>query len=79
MRSNAPPWMSKVRPRNFSLMAEHSMCQPGRPLPQGLSHDGSPGFAAFHSAKSSGWRLSSPGCTRSPWHRSSRLRLDSFA
>ena len=28
-------------------MAEHSMCQPGRPGPQGLSHDGSPGLAAL--------------------------------
>ena len=55
------------------------MCQPGRPLPHGLSHAGSPGFAAFHSAKSSGSRFCSPGCTRSPARRSSRLRLDSFA
>ena len=30
------------------------MCQPGRPLPHGESHDGSPGLAAFHSAKSAG-------------------------
>ena len=30
------------------------MCQPGRPSPQGLGHDGSPGFAAFHMAKSPG-------------------------
>ena len=29
------------------LMAEHSMCQPGRPWPHGLSHAGSPGLAAF--------------------------------
>ena len=28
------------------------MCQPGRPLPQGLSHAGSPGLADFHKAKS---------------------------
>ena len=27
-------------------------CQPGRPLPHGLSQAGSPGFAAFHKAKS---------------------------
>ena len=39
--------MSKCRPRYFMLMAEHSMCQPGRPGPQGLSHDGSPGFERF--------------------------------
>ncbi len=36
------------------LMAEHSMCHPGRPGPQGLSHDGSPGLDRFHSAKSPG-------------------------
>ena len=39
------------------LMAEHSMCQPGRPGPQGLSQYGSPGLAPFHRAKSPGLRL----------------------
>ena len=39
------------------LMAEHSMCQPGRPGPQGLSHAGSPGLAPFHRAKSPGLRF----------------------
>ena len=35
------------------------MCQPGRPLPQGESHEvSSPGFVAFQSAKSCGARLS---------------------
>ncbi len=53
-RSSPPPWMSKCRPRYFMLMAEHSMCHPGRPGPQGLSHDGSPGLDRFHSAKSPG-------------------------
>ena len=38
-------------------MAEHSMCQPGRPGPHGLSHAGSPGLAPFHRAKSPGLRL----------------------
>ena len=33
------------------------MCQPGRPAPHGDGHDGSPGLAAFHSAKSSGARF----------------------
>ena len=33
------------------------MCQPGRPGPHGESHTGSPGFAAFQSAKSTGLRL----------------------
>ncbi len=35
------------------------MCQPGRPLPQGLSQKTSPGLAAFHRAKSSGFSFSS--------------------
>src|SRR5215510_5041277 len=30
-RSMPPPWMSKVWPRCFHDIAEHSMCQPGRP------------------------------------------------
>ena len=38
-------------------MAEHSMCQPGRPGPQGLSHAGSPGLAPFQRAKSPGLRF----------------------
>ncbi len=44
-------------PRYFVAIAEHSRCQPGRPLPHGVSHDGSPGFALFQSAKSNGSRL----------------------
>ncbi len=39
-------------------MAEHSRCQPGRPGPHGVSQNGSPGLAAFHSAKSRGSRFS---------------------
>src|SRR5689334_22895796 len=56
-RSMPPPWMSKVSPRSDALMAEHSMCQPGRPLLQGLGHDGSPGLDGFHSTKSIGFFL----------------------
>ena len=44
-------------PRYLVAMAEHSRCQPGRPGPQGVSQDGSPGLAPFHSAKSRGSRL----------------------
>lgn len=39
-------------------MVEHSMCQPGLPLPHGEPQKGSWGFAAFHSAKSLACRLS---------------------
>ena len=43
------------------------MCQPGRPGPHGDGHDGSPGLAAFHSAKSSGARFFSVSIsTRAP-------------
>ncbi len=56
------------------LMAEHSMCQPGRPGPQGLSHVGSPGFELFHRAKSPGWRLIEEGSMRVPASSSSGSR-----
>ena len=36
----------------YLAIVEHSICQPGRPLPQGESHIGSPGLDAFHRAKS---------------------------
>ena len=36
-----------VSPRYRRAIAEHSICQPGRPLPQGDSQNGSPGFADF--------------------------------
>ena len=49
------------------LIAEHSMCQPGRPSPMAVVHDGSPGLAPFHSAKSRTSSLAySSASTRSP-------------
>ncbi len=41
----------------ISLIAEHSMCQPGRPRPQGLSQPGMSGPDGFHSTKSPGSSL----------------------
>jgi len=35
-----------------TAIAEHSICQPGRPSPHGEGHFGYLGFAAFQSAKS---------------------------
>ena len=35
-----PPWIAKSAPSSFSAIAEHSMCQPGRPGPQGESQRG---------------------------------------
>lgn len=57
MRSTPPEWISNLLPRTSVAMTLHSMCHPGRPEPQGDSHDGSPGFEDFHSAKSDEERL----------------------
>src|SRR5580704_13634952 len=51
-RSTPPVWMSRVSPRYFMAMVEHSICQPGRPGPMRVSQKCSPGFGAFHRAKS---------------------------
>ena len=52
MQPAAPP--NPPEPIVLSIIAEHSMCQPGRPSPHGDGHVGSPGFDAFQSAKSRG-------------------------
>ena len=54
-------------------MTTHSVCQPGRPGPQGDSQVGSPGLAFFQRTKSRGERFSSPGSTRAPDRSESRL------
>ena len=36
-RSEPPPWIANEAPSSASAIAEHSMCQPGRPGPQGES------------------------------------------
>lgn len=38
-------------------MAEHSMCHPGRPAPQGEGHAGSPALAGFLSIQSMAGRV----------------------
>jgi len=68
-RSAPPPWISKVLPKWQHAIAEHSMCQPGRPSPQRESHRascGSSGFARFHKTKSRGSCLLLSIATRSP-------------
>jgi hypothetical protein len=70
--------MSNGKPSSWHDIAEHSMCQPGRPSPNIEGHLGSPGFAAFHSTKSSGSFFASATATRSPARRSSRLRRESL-
>ena len=59
--------MSMDSPRISEAITEHSMCQPGRPRPQGDSQLGSPGFEFFQTAKSFSDRFSpSPVVVRSP-------------
>ena len=54
------------------------MCQPGRPRPHGASQAvSSPGFCAFHNAKSSGSSFSEAPSMPSPWSMSSMLRCES--
>ena len=51
-------------------MAEHSMCQPGKPSPQGLSHFMSrPGSAAFQRVKSRGSLLRGVHLDADPLHQ----------
>ena len=66
-----------VTPRCAAAIAEHSMCQPGRPRPNGLSQPGCSGVDGFHSTKSAGSRLYGATSTRAPAIISSRERRDS--
>ncbi len=76
-RSEPPPWMSKPTPRSSSAIAEHSMCQPGRPAPHGAGQEvSSPSLLAFQSAKSRGSCLRSAPSTPSPWSMLSTLRCE---
>ncbi len=78
-RSMPPPWTAKSGPSSFSDIAEHSMCQPGRPLPQGESHEvSSPSLWPFQRAKSSWSSLSDAVPASSPWSIWSGSRLESL-
>ena len=57
-KSIPPPWISKWLPRYFVDITEHSMCQPGRPLPHGESQAMAPSpCSPFQTAKSIGSSL----------------------
>ncbi len=76
-RSEPPPWIENSTPSSSSAIAEHSMCQPGRPSPHGLGHQvSSPSLRVFQSAKSSGASLSSAAPASSPWSIESGSRLE---
>ena len=63
-------------PRSAALIAEHSMCQPGRPMPHGLSQPGSLARGQFHSTKSAGLCLCASTAMRAPAWWSSSVRFD---
>ena len=78
IRSLPPPWISNGAPSSASAIAEHSMCQPGRPAPHGAGQlVSSIGLAAFQSAKSSGSSLSPAPSRPSPWSIWSTSRCES--
>ncbi len=61
-------------------IAEHSMCQPGRPEPHGEGHDalaGSPGFAPFQRAKSRTSRLARGSASAAASMSAARWRVSS--
>ena len=77
-RSLPPPWMSSSTPSSSSAIAEHSMCQPGRPSPHGEGQAASSSsFSPFQSAKSSASSLRAAPSTPSPWSISSIARCES--
>ena len=78
IRSLPPPCISKVSPKNFFDIAEHSKCQPGLPLPQGESQPGSSSLDGFHKTKSSGFFLFLETSTLAPANNSSIFLFDNF-
>src|SRR3989338_1329581 len=52
IKSCPPPWMSYWGPKYLSVIAVSSICQPGRPSPNGAGQDGSPACENFQRAKS---------------------------
>src|SRR5690625_1299151 len=54
-KSRPPPWISKCEPKYLVAIAEHSICHPGLPSPQGAAQEapaGSVGCFDFHNVKS---------------------------
>ena len=68
-----------VSPKILVAITEHSMCQPGRPCPQGLFQETSPSLAAFQRAKSSGFSLMLPSPSTRPLAPTSRSSKVLFA
>ena len=70
--------MSNFLPKNFSLMTEHSKCQPGRPLPHGESQPGSFSSEGFQRTKSSGFFLYLETSTLEPAINCSEFLFDNL-
>jgi hypothetical protein len=58
--------MSTAPPSTSLHMTLHSMCHPGRPVPQGDGQHGSPTLLRFHSTKSELQRLSLSSAVSAP-------------
>ncbi len=65
-------------PNRSSDIAEHSICQPGLPGPQGLGQLISPALAFFQRAKSAGSCFNSSTAILAPALSSSTLRPESL-
>src|SRR6266446_5093866 len=79
MRSSPPACRSKLGPSSSMDITEHSMCQPGRPRPMGVSHEASPGLGAFQRAKSRALSFSySSTSTRAPSSMPAKSFFDSL-
>ena len=71
-RSMPPVCKSTWLPNTLLAMAEHSMCHPGRPYPQGACHPSVLCGAAFQRAKSRARRFSPASPARHTWHGDER-------
>jgi hypothetical protein len=70
--------MSNFLPKNFSLITEHSKCQPGRPLPHGESQPGSSVSEGFQRTKSRGFFLYLETSILDPATNCSEFLFDNF-
>ena len=70
--------MSKFFPKYFSLITEHSRCQPGLPLPHGESQPGSSVEDGFQRTKSNGLFFNFEISTLEPASSSPGFLLDNF-
>src|SRR3990167_2009983 len=80
MLSTPPTWMSIVSPRSSVAMVEHSICQPGRPFPQGEDQKiGPPFFPSYDFQRTKNFSYSSrETLSDAPSLSSSKIKCESF-